>query len=724
MENSGDADFWIQIARLSMSPATKFSRLLRYLEIAFVLAGTATGSLRARVFSAVRTYPTGAAPSAAIMRDFNGDGLVDIATANSASGDISILLGRRNGTFQPAITLATDGASALTAGDLDGDGVLDLAVTTTDAAEVKLFHGQGDGTFEAAGTVRVGARAEGLELADFNGDGLLDLVVASAGEQRRTGEVAVLPGNGDGTFGAARTYDANTNPVQVVVADLNGDGELDVAVANSHLTAGLTILLGNGDGTFLELNSDVISLATNISAGDLNNDGELDLVTTNSSSGTSIVLLGNGDGTFTKGDVINSGYFLSLTTQLADLNRDGNLDLIGGGSVDGIGVFLGDGEGHFGPPTIYAVGSLFAGLGDFNLDHAVDVVAAGSHFVGVGLGNGDGTLAAPVESQVQSYVNYIAPGDFNGDGIPDVALGGAETFIDIALGDGVGGYVDQERLLPSVIPHDLLAGDFDEDGNLDLAAAGWTAEVAVYHGNGDGTFDPRKISTPLPSIAAAEAAADFNGDGHLDLALAATNAQMIIAFGEGDGTFQLGNSYESGDGSEAILVLDANGDGQPDVAIANTSSNTISCFLGQPDGTFQAGVTTSLTQPAYLATADFNRDGKADLIVGGTSTQLFLSQGDGTFVAAATISSLVGDLAIADFNADEKLDVAIANGGSVYLVPGKKNNVFGGSTSYFAGGQTSGFLTVLDADLDGNPDVIVTPSGYSSALTVLLNLRD
>ena len=278
-------------------------------------------------------YVVGNHPLSMAVGDFNDDGKPDLAVANRSSGDVSILLGNGDGTFQRATNYGVGAAPGFVAtGDFNGDHRLDLAVADGGGNSiVSILLGNGDGTFQQSVSYHTGAEADHVECADFNGDNKLDLLVSAA-----TGEVGILLGNGDGSFQSSIvTLTSGTTPF-MAIGDFNGDRRLDVVTAtgarNGESDSGnLIILLGNGDGTFQAHTSEGLNFWPHqLVAADLNGDGKLDLaasVRENIFGGDIRVFAGNGDGTFGTSSPVR-GEFASLVA-VADMNRDGKLDLFG-----------------------------------------------------------------------------------------------------------------------------------------------------------------------------------------------------------------------------------------------------------------------------------------------------------------------------------------------------------------------------------------------------------
>jgi hypothetical protein len=361
----------------------------------------------------------GPTPISSVVGDFNGDGRPDVAELlNAADSAIAILLGNGDGTFQTSFMHTTFGtvggglflSRSIVAGDFNGDGKTDLAVLFWNTADttcpaggfVGILLGNGDGTFSVLpATACVGTNPLSLTVADFNGDGRLDLAIANnCGFDAQEGcpspgTVSILLGNGDGTFAAASTLVAgpsDAEPQAIAAGDFNRDGNVDLAITNclgGCPFGQVTILLGNGDGSFTPTPSSPAtgSVPISIAAADLNNDGILDLIVANACrsgclSGSITVLMGNGDGTFA---ALPALVLDSRPQGLAvgDFNGDGKLDVIVGG------VFL---------------------LDEFN--GAVTFL----------LGNGDGTFKISPQSLTPGFVNALSTADFDGDGRLDLAL--------------------------------------------------------------------------------------------------------------------------------------------------------------------------------------------------------------------------------------------------------------------------------------------------------------
>lgn len=348
-----------------------------------LIAATTTSTT---IFAPAVNYGTGTGtnPVSVATCDFNGDGIPDVATANNGDGSVSILLGNVDGTFRAAVNYSLGTGikpDSIICGDFNGK--MSLATANSNNDNISVLLGNGDGTFQAAVTYDTGTGSSPISITkeDFNKDGKLDLATANL----NTSEVSVLLGNGDGTFQAAMNYPVGPgiNPYSIAAGDVSGDGKLAIVTANAG-SNDVSVLLGNGDGTFQA----AVTYATgdgvttgitplSIIIGDFNGDGKRDLATANNSNDIS-VLLNNGDGTFKTAVIYAAGNSpVAITT--GDFNADSNADLVAANVMgNNISAFLGNGDGTFQTAANYAVGNLpYAVIaGDFSKDGIADLVVA------------------------------------------------------------------------------------------------------------------------------------------------------------------------------------------------------------------------------------------------------------------------------------------------------------------------------------------------------------
>jgi len=317
--------------------------------------------------------------------DFNHDGKLDIAVASS-SGKVAILLGRGDGTFQPAAYYPTSTAYSIAVADFNHDGNLDLAVSNRLNQNIEIMLGNGDGTFRSPVpyATTTGTEPTFVLVGDFNNDGKLDLLICDEPY------ISVMLGNGDGTFQAPIDTTPSLKPFAIALGYFNDDRKLDVASVSG---GDVTILLGNGDGTFATGETYLVGSGLNsVTSADFNGDGKPDLAVADVFGGAVIALLGNGDGTFQPPAYYPADFPGAILA--ADLNGDGKEDLaivsgFGGGEIS---VYVGNGDGTFQPAAPYTIGQQagYFAVGDFNGDRRNDMVIpnASGNDVGVLLNTG------------------------------------------------------------------------------------------------------------------------------------------------------------------------------------------------------------------------------------------------------------------------------------------------------------------------------------------------
>jgi len=324
--------------------------------------------------------------------DFNNDGIPDFVAGQSSSSPgtgVIVFLGLSNGTLgKGTVYAASDALGYVAVGDINGDGNADIVASNWATGKVEVLIGNGDGTFQAPVSVTLPGLSNGLVVADLNGDGWQDVAVAG-----KNSAVYVLLNNGSGSLAFAGTYALSGNGFELATADFNSDGKPDLAVAMTS-TSRVAILMGNGDGTFASAPDYDTTLPSpyGIAAGDVNFDGNADLFVSSSSSSQITVALGNGDGTFTSPGVYPASISSSLVdaapgeVTLADINQDGTMDVVyANAGHSSIGILLGNGSGGFHSPIEFPVGggALALTTADINSDGWPEVVTADSHFSGV-----------------------------------------------------------------------------------------------------------------------------------------------------------------------------------------------------------------------------------------------------------------------------------------------------------------------------------------------------
>jgi len=545
-----------------------------------VLLGNGNGTFAARTQYAVGTTPMWVA-----IGLLNGDGHPDLVVANSGAGTVSVLRGNGDGTFQPKTDVSVGAAPrSLGLADLNADGRLDLAVANSSPSTVSVLPGNGDGTFGTRTINTVGANPQAVAVSDLDHDGTLDLVTANYSAN----SASVLLGHGDGTFAARSDYRAGNQPNALAIGDLDGDGDQDLAVTDWFTWdfATVAVLQGNGDGTFgVQRHFATGSDPWAVVSGDLDRDGIPDLVTANYGANTISVLLGHGDATFApKADFPTGVNPVSLA--LSDFNADGRLDLaIANRGATTVSVLLGLGDGSFAARHDFTVGTspMSVATGDLNQDGWPDLVVVnrGAGTVSVLPGNGDGTFRARSDFTTGADPFAVAVGDLNGDSKLDVAVvNSSSNTVSILLGNGDGSLRPKTDFVTGGQPYSVAIADLNGDTRLDLAVADrGTNAVSVLLGNGDGSFAPRTdyLAGLFPQSVIIK---DLDGDGHLDLAVANEQSNSVSVFlGRGDGTFPPKTSYGAGTYARSLVAVDVNEDQGVDLVVACFSMNTVTVLL-------------------------------------------------------------------------------------------------------------------------------------------------
>jgi Bacterial Ig-like domain (group 3)/FG-GAP-like repeat len=569
------------------------------------------GTFQAGVVYAL-TIPGG---SSFVIDDVTGDGNPDIVVqtlAGDGSGALTTLVGRGDGTFTVGPSVAGQTTFKIVTGDFNGDGKMDVLSSLG-----LLYLGHGDGSF-ATGVqaATLGVITTALAVGDFDGDGKLDFADAE-------GAIVIHHGNGDGTFTRGATYASLYSPVAMVAVDMDGDGNVDLMVArsgNGDYGPGASswnwqALMGAGDGTFVAPNVTLANsalligqhpAATVYAAADFDSDGVIDLVfpappPNNFTLPTGLAFArGRGNGTFATA-VVSPTNFSPSVTAAADFNGDGKLDVVAVGTST----------------------TTFAGM------------------LGVFTGSGDGTLSGEADYALPPNAGVpttVLTGDFNGDGLPDVAvalIGGG-----FCSGCASGVYVlygKPDHTLTAAVAVDtsalplVAAGDLNADGRTDLVvvdpgvfgATPTPGGITLYTGNANNTFTASTLTTP-PLYWSDIRVADLNQDGKLDLVAGAITSvggdtEIVYLAGQGNGTFGMATQTVipggRADPAPTLAVADFDGDGHPDVAFFLPGAFS-GVFFGTGTGTFSKHLSFGLSpgQPGDPLAVDLTGDARADLL--------------------------------------------------------------------------------------------------------------
>jgi hypothetical protein len=722
-----------------------------------VLLGNGDGTFQPQV-----TYDVGSLPDVILAGDFTGDGHLDLAVVNAGNGSyngpistISVLLGNGDGAFQPQVTYPVGSVgsypTAIVEGDFTGDGRTDLAVVNQgpgfSAGTVSVLLGNGDGTFQPQVTYAVVAGPSAIVAGDFAGNGRLDLAVTGYDSSTFDGEVSVLLGNGDGTFQAPVNYAVGYNPGAIVAGEFNGDGRLDLAVADQN---GIEMLVGNGDGTFQPAQT-VAGAAGYLVAADFTGDGKLDLATANGPDTVS-VLLGNGDGTF-----VDPGQLATTphaTPLVADVNGDSIDDTL---VVDGHGSILyrqaiPSQPGSFEAPITVNPGNPSRDIAWVpNTAQGPVLASVDAHDNAISFyayrNGGFVQIGSVATGKVPAR---IVAADLNGDGLTDLVVRNAgDGTLSIYLGSqfvrsSFVGPLNPQLVPPSFLPpvtlavglgvSDVQAIDTTGNGTLDLVVTNKVAgQVSILRNLGNGTFappEPYRAGTGLSAIdpastpevtsleaTAGVAAGPLTPGGPTSLVAINPGSNTIdVLAGLGQGRFADPVTIDTPGTAIALLMGDFTGNGVNDLAVL--SADALRLYLGDGKGGFLSPTTYTVPSEANgLTVGDLLGNGKLDLLVGDAygDVLVLLGNGDGTFAPYHEASQAVA-LAVADLTGSGSKDVIYADQGLDRVV-----------VDYGAGGTTvlgdhatglldPGAVKLADLNGDGIPDLIVANSGSNNML--------
>jgi hypothetical protein len=540
--------------------------------------------------------------------DFNGDGKPDLLVNYYATGGTtSVLLGNGDGTFQNPTSVAP-ALGLVRVADVNGDGHPDIIQADYNSSSVSVFLGNGNGGFQQPQPYPTSGRhLRYMAVADLNGDGKPDIVTANNGGY----SVNVLLNNGDGTFKAAQTLSVGGSFDFLAVADVNGDGKPDLVVGAG---SSVIVLQGNGDGTFQNPQTvSTIGPSALVAVADVNGDGKPDLVVnefTPYSQSYLGVMLGNGDGTFQNQTSIGTlaGDFTTVqgSVVVADVNGDGKPDIIAANyGRQGVSVFLGNGDGTFQSPQLFATNTstqpASITVADLNADGKPDIIIQNYHNADVLLNTVDGSFTGQVYTidQTPPFVQSIILQTTTNTIITASSVSFTVTFsepvtgvdstdIQPAVTGTVAAALTQVTTVSSTV-YTVTVSGITGDGTLGLNVLPNgnirdLADNAFLQGN----FTPAAYLAPQTYSAGGQgptygvAVADVNGDGKLDIVTTTYGygrRANYVLLGNGDGTVQSAQPVNATNSYNSVVIADLNGDGKPDMVTANPDG-TVSVFLG------------------------------------------------------------------------------------------------------------------------------------------------
>jgi hypothetical protein len=578
------------------------------------------------------------------------------------------LVGMAQQFNQPRVVATGSWPVGVVAADLNGDGRADLIYTdfgaTATASTTHVLLSNGDGTFRAGQTIATAGTV--IAAADFDHDGKVDLAWVSGvvGE----GVVFFAKGNGDGTFAAPQMLGTfaivGTNvPVfrYVMGAQLHDTGDMDLLVED---TANPSLITLTTDGqTLIRIVATKLASGTGpMVAADLNGDGHMDLVIQSTLGGVADVFFGSADGLLTAAGAY-AGSSAVQSMLLHDVDGDGHLDLVVEGVGGRIEILHGNADGSFASAPEGGSGMADAAMGVGGHLVAIANVGGGHRFyTATPAGLSVLIEQSDLSLNLQGIYNAgpgragFAAGDFNGDGVMDVAVDSPEG-VAVLLGSAAGGMAGSRVFAAGMPALSGSLGQFSGSGDLDELVNVSPAQDLLLHGNGDGTFGA--VLTPMTGQ---------------NVSKTSVPVRILPGMPQNPAWVQA-----------AVVTTDLDGDGIGDVVIAydNTgadhahpsaaAANAIYIWYGKSDGSYAAPVVMTPSRNFYeLAAVDVNGDGRPDLVMSdGYVVSLQYNLGERAFGAEEHLLAGMGinSISAGDLNKDGFADLVIANGGTVFSNP-------------------------------------------------------
>jgi hypothetical protein len=527
-----------------------------------------------------------------------------------------------------------------------------------------------------------------VELADMDGDGDLDLVTSNLVDQEFS-TVSVSKNNGDGTFAPPVDYPVGPNPTDLRLADFNGDGRPDVVCTaalsgkNFGEQSYATVLFNNGTGGLIN--------RQDYPVGENANPGGLDV---------------------------------------GDYDGDGRLDFATGSIMNGAYVYRNTGTGTFvqWAHIALAMEPTHIASADFNSDGQLDLVLGNTDDARIYLNNGAGFTAGVFINNFGDGVSGIATGDFDNDGKPDFALTGRS--LSVYRNTGLGAGFAKTAYPAGESQSGIKAADMDGDGHLDIIVSNYLANsVSVYSNDGTGHFADKR-EWGVGAAPNSHGIGDVNGDGQLDIVAAASNLNQTtvnVVLNGSQRTYLARRDYGMAGGANGVDFADFNHDGYRDVVSPASVSNGDGPFVfyGRPDGTLQDGIQVDNwgnNSPTDVAVGDFNGDGWADFVTSifspGNRIRVSINQGNGTFLPSVSYTSgTPTGIGIGDLNGDGRLDIVNSNAAlldnSISIFIGNGDGTFQPQVKVDAGFRPKDVL-LADFDQNGRSEIIVTHSGSNA----------
>ena len=648
-------------------------------------------------FSPGTSHGGGNDPRTVELFDMDGDGDRDIIVLSRFDRRVGILANLGQGAFGTGVftPLVSGNSNDLRVGDVDGDGDYDVVVpmiTTSTNGGFRVLVNNGAGVltntlpYLAALTL-----PQTIELADLDGDGDLDVALPSF---EASGVVHVVLNLGGGTFGAAAVYPAGDSIGRLRAADMDGDGDLDLVVSHdrpSPTPGSFSVLVNSGGAVFpSRIEYPAASDVFHVALGDIDGDGDVDVAASSSDLDALIVHRNLGGGSFSPGEAY-PGVVNPWEARFRDLDGDGKQELsvcsFGTEAVYGF-INRGDGTLLHTPPELSPRDSAGVVLGDLDGDHLPELVATysglGDVHVRENLGGGSFAPAVLHAAPPQPVAPLIA--DFDRDGLDDVIAVGGVGFLSWFQNQG-GGLLTPRIQVPAGADYFELftLGDLDGDGDLDGAGSQYGQTTLAVLQNTGAALTPTLV--PLPGYCGEIAIEDLDGDGRRDVALAVVSGTTSVS---------------------GIYVL------------WNLGGGALSAPV-------QVAINPNLAADRTLVPVDIDADGDIDflsgpfVLYGAASSIPYVARNQGgTFTVhplpASPYEANSRHVDVADVDRDGRLDILMSvsrftSQGACSVFRGDAS----GSFEYFATystGVSDGGIEAADLDGDGDVDLLATTTHF------------
>jgi hypothetical protein len=640
------------------------------------------------------------------VADVNYDGLVDIIIGNKGSNN-QLLINAGDGNFEDIIDLPGDASSntkSIAVGDVNNDGMIDIIVGN-DGKSNQLLTNIGDGTFEDASDLPAGngtmMKTYAVAVADVNGDGMVDIIVGNNGHMNE-----LLMNSGGGNFDELLNLpgDSTMKTHSLAVADVNKDGLVDILIGNE---GGVNQLLMNNDNKFdrapIPLPGNSLSGTYSINTADMDNDGMVDILIGNSNFRNQL-LMNSGRGTFEVEIDLPGGKDKTYSITAADVDNNGMVDIIVGNDDKGSNQLL--------------------------MNEIEDV------------GFEDATNMMPNHSSDDLDTSVMIAADMDNDGLVDILIGNLGQTNQLLVNTGFGKFTSKAFNNPERLTRSIAVADVNNDGLLDIIVGNDKESNELLINKGDRIFHPPIDLPGNPNLATfSVVTADVDNNGMVDIIVGNRKGANQLLMNKGNGTFDTATDLAGNPGLDTFFVIaaDVDSDDMVDIIVGNAAfdasgeiNSSIQLLMNLGGGNFGNNPidlseydSSLLTNVKCMAVADVNNDGKVDIIIGNTleghSDQLLVNIGEGKFDKAIDLPDggtfETHSIAAADVDDDGLVDIIVGNNRQMnYVLKNKGNSNFEYPKELPGGRLRTYAIAIAEVNSDGLLDILVGNRGQGNQI--------